>query len=85
MSLSNIFASFKICFPDSSHLFPIICIMVTVSHLKRALYVDPNEPWRSSSSLMIHHQRIWVRKEFSGNETVFGGTNGSLKATISGY
>ena len=36
--------------------------MVTVSPLKRALDVDPNEPRRNSSSLMIHHYRIWVAK-----------------------
>ena len=55
MSLSNIFASFKKIFPVSSHLFPIISFMVTVSPLKRALYVEPNESRRSSSSWIIHH------------------------------
>ena len=60
--------------------------MVTVSSLKRALTVDPNEPRPSSSPLMIDSSlKNLSGKGSSGNYTFFGGTNGILKAIISGY
>ena len=68
------FCLFQKFFPISSHLFPIISFMATVSSLKRALSVGPNEPRPGSSYLMILHERIWVTQRSLENETFFGGT-----------
>ena len=59
------FCLFQKIFPISSHLFPIISFMVTVSPLKPALTVDPNEPRPSCSSLRF------IIKEF-GRQRILG-------------
>ena len=67
LSLSNIFDSFKIFSPVLSYLLWINFFMATVSPLKGALYVDPNEP-RPSSSRSRRSQmffKIGVLKDFA--------------------
>ena len=61
------FCFFQNFFPVSSHLLQINSFMATMSPLKRALFVDSNEP-RPSSSRSRHSQmffKIGVLKDFA--------------------
>ena len=73
MRLSNFFCLFQKLFPVSSHFFPIISFMVTVSPLKRALTVDTKEPRPIFSSFTSSRPDVFCRKGVLRNFANFTG------------